>query len=181
MPSAPADLDGAEELVPDRPDPEDVLRRSLVRGVAILLPLVITLFVISFVLGFIYQQLTPLVDAVVGTGVVDSGLLFAVSTVLVFFALVLAIGFLAEFAPGDHQFSDDLDHLMASLPGIGSVYTSFNEMTELLLDSDTDSFQDVEIVEYPGEDGRDAEEDGAPADGDGRDVDGDGAPADEGR
>jgi len=152
MPSAPADLDAAGELVEDRPDPKAVFRRSLVRGIAILLPLVVTLFVVSFVLGFISQQLEPLVTAVVGTGVVDSEALVTVSAVVVFFGLVLLIGFVSEYVPGDHHLSDDLDHFMASIPGIGSVYTSFNEMSELLLDSDTDSFQDVKLVEYPGQD-----------------------------
>ena len=152
MPSASTDLEAAEELVAERPDPKAVLRRSFVKGLAVLLPLVITLLVVSFVLGFIFQQLGPIVDAIVGVGLVESEVLVAVATVVVFLAIVLVIGFLAEYAPGDHHLSDDLDHFMASLPGIGSVYTSFNEMTELLLDSDTDSFQDVKLVEYPGKD-----------------------------
>ena len=152
MPSASAELEAAEELVAERPDPKAVLRRSFVKGLAILLPLVITLLVVSFVLGFIFQQLGPIVDAVVEVGIVESEILVAVATVLVFLAVVLAIGFLAEYTPGDHHLSDDLDHFMASIPGIGSVYTSFNEMTELILDSDTDSFQDVKLVEYPGQD-----------------------------
>ena len=152
MPSAPADLEAAEELVADRPDPKEVLWRSLVKGVAILLPLVVTLFVVSFVLGFVFEQLAPLVGAVVGTGVTDSEALVTVITLVLFLAVVLAIGFAAEFTPGDHHLNDQFDEFMASIPGIGSVYTSFNEMTELLLDSDTDSFQDVKLVEYPGED-----------------------------
>lgn len=152
MPSAPADLEAAEELVADRPDPKEVLWRSLVKGVAILLPLVVTLFVVSFVLGFVFDQLAPLVGAVVGTGVTDSEVLVTAITVVLFLTVVLAIGFAAEFTPGDHHLNDQFDEFMASIPGIGSVYTSFNEMTELLLDSDTDSFQDVKLVEYPGED-----------------------------
>jgi uncharacterized membrane protein len=150
MPSAPAELEAAEELVADRPDPKAVLRRSFIKGLAILLPLFITLMVVSFLLGFIFQQIGPIVDAVVGVGLVDSEIVVAFATVVVFLLVVLAIGFVAEYAPGDHHLSDDLDHFMASLPGVGSVYSSFNEMTELLLDSDTDSFQDVKLVEYPG-------------------------------
>jgi uncharacterized membrane protein len=152
MPTAPAELEAADEPVSDRPDPKAVLRRSFVKGLAILLPLVITLLVVSFVLGFLFQQLGPIVDAVVGTGLVESEIVVATTTVLVFLLVVLAIGFVAEYVPGDHHLSDDLDHFMASIPGVGSVYTSFNEMTELLLDSDTDSFQDVKLVEYPGTD-----------------------------
>ena len=152
MPSAPADIEAAEELVADRPDPKDVVRRSFIKGIAILLPLVVTLFVVSFVLGFVFDQLGPLVGAVVGTGVTESEGLVTAVTLLLFVGVVLAIGFAAEFTPGNHHLNDQFDEFMASIPGIGSVYTSFNEMTELLLDSDTDSFQDVKLVEYPGED-----------------------------
>ena len=152
MPSAPADLEAAEELIADRPDLKEVLWRSLVKGVAVLLPLVVTLFVVSFVLGFVFDQLAPLVGAVVGTGVTDSKALVTAITLALFLGIILVIGFTAEFTPGNHRLNDQFDEFMSSIPGIGSVYTSFNEMTELLLDSDTDSFQDVKLVEYPGED-----------------------------
>jgi uncharacterized membrane protein len=40
---------------------------------------------------------------------------------------------------------------MESIPAVGRVYTSFNQMSSLLLNSDTDSFQEVKLVEYPTE------------------------------
>ncbi|WP_336135760.1 DUF502 domain-containing protein [Natronomonas amylolytica] len=154
MPSAPADIEAAEEVISERPDPKDVLTRSFIKGLAILLPLVITLLVISFVLGFIADALSPLVAALQQTAFFgansDSAIL--VLTLTVFVALVLAIGAIAEYGSGSGRMSSQFDAFMGSVPGIGSVYTSFNEMSELLLDSDTDSFQDVKLVEYPGKD-----------------------------
>jgi len=41
------------------------------------------------------------------------------------------------------------DDLMTSIPGVGPIYSSFNEMSELLLDSQSQSFKDVKFVEYP--------------------------------
>lgn len=91
IPPAPSDLQGATDLVEEGPDPQHVLRRPFIKGIAILLPLVVTLLVISFVLGFIYRQLTPLVGAVVQTGLLDSQILVAVITVVIFLLAVLII------------------------------------------------------------------------------------------
>jgi len=43
------------------------------------------------------------------------------------------------------------DTAIARVPGIGSVYTSFNEMSKMLRSSDTQSFQEVKLVEFPSE------------------------------
>lgn len=151
MLSGPTDGDVPEELVADRPDPKEVLRRSFIKGAAIVFPLVITLFVVSFVLGFVWAQINPIVAAVVSATFLEGELFVTLTTLVVFLALVFVIGAYAEYG-SNRGFSNQFDEFMASIPGVGSVYTSFNEMSELLLDSDTDSFQDVKLVEYPGRD-----------------------------
>jgi uncharacterized membrane protein len=40
---------------------------------------------------------------------------------------------------------------MARIPGIGSIYGTLDQVSEMLLESDTDSFQEVVLVEYPSE------------------------------
>lgn len=152
MPSAPADLEAADELISQRPDPKDVLRKSFIKGLAILLPLLVTLFVLSFVLGFVFQQLTPVADAIVQVTPLQSEVAVVVSTVVLFLLFVVGVGSVAEYGTDNDRLSVQFNEFMASIPGLGSVYTSFNEMSELLLDSDTDSFQDVKLVEYPGKD-----------------------------
>jgi len=152
MPSAPGDIEAAEELIPERSDPKDVLRKSFIKGLAILLPLLVTLFVLSFVLGFVFQQLNPVATAVVQVTPFQSEIVVAASTVILFLLLVVGVGSVAEYGTENDRLSDQFNEFMASIPGLGSVYTSFNEMSELLLDSDTDSFQDVKLVEYPGKD-----------------------------
>ncbi|MFC7027008.1 DUF502 domain-containing protein [Halomicroarcula sp. GCM10025710] len=42
-----------------------------------------------------------------------------------------------------------LETVLSRIPGVGSLYRSLDEMSELLLDSDTDSFQEVKLVEFP--------------------------------
>ena len=154
MPSAPADVEAAKEFVSERPEPREAIRKSFVAGLAVLLPLVITLLVVSLVLGFIVNTLDPLVVALQETPFFGPGSdsLIVVLSMLVFVGLVVTIGAISEYSSASGRISRQFDEFMESIPGVGSVYTSFNEMSELLLDSDTDSFQDVKLVEYPGED-----------------------------
>ncbi len=99
MPSAPADLEAAEELVAERPGPKEILRRSFISGLAVLLPLVVTLFVISFVVGFLANTLDPLVAVLQETpyfGPGSDGIILALS-IFSFVCIVVLIGIVAEF------------------------------------------------------------------------------------
>lgn len=129
----------------------ELLRRSLVSGVAIVVPLVVTLAVLGLTLNVLSQGLNPVVGLV--QGLTPNRELNAVLIELTaagsLLCLLFVLGFLAEFGPGDGRLAAQFDDVMASIPGIGSVYSSFDEMSDLLLDSDTDSFQEVKLVEYP--------------------------------
>ena len=129
------------------------LRDALITGAAITIPLVVTLVIVGFAINFVSNALNPVV------GVVYQGLGLSslprygvkVAAGITLFAVVLLVGLVAQRRPDDGSFENSFDQLMARIPGIGSIYTSFNEMSELLLDSDTDSFQEVKLVEFPDE------------------------------
>jgi uncharacterized membrane protein len=127
----------------------EAFRDAFVRGLAILLPLVVTLLVISIVLGFIANAISPLVTAIVGFPGFESRTLVTILTLAVFAAIVVVIGLAAEHGTHGNRLRSQMDAFIGSIPGVGSIYTGFNEVSELLLDSDTDSFQDVKLVEYP--------------------------------
>lgn len=137
----------------ERDDPRTILRRSLVSGVAIALPLLVTLVVVGFVLNFVQRTLNPAVGLVVWmTGTENPNpLVVEAVTILLFVLVIFVVGFVSVYHHGGERINRRLDELMESIPGIGSVYTSFNEMAELLMDSDTESFRDVKLVEYPTE------------------------------
>jgi uncharacterized membrane protein len=137
------------EIVGRRKSPREVLRESLVTGAAIILPLAVTLLVLSFVVNFLSNALSPISSTAVGSLPIQSELLIQAITVLVLIVVMFVVGFLAEYTTSGSSVGQQFDGFMESIPGIGSVYTSFNEMSELLLDSDTDSFQDVKLVQYP--------------------------------
>jgi uncharacterized membrane protein len=135
--------------------PKEVVRRSLITGTAIILPLGVTLLVLGFVANSISGQLDPVTNAIQNSQFVAQDteeLLIELVTLAALVTVILVLGFLAEFTERGTKLGQQFDELMAALPGIGSVYTSFDEMSDIMLDSDTDSFQDVKLVEYPGDD-----------------------------
>ena len=139
------------DSTPTSPAVTDFLKDAFIRGLAILLPLVVTLLILSLVLGFIADLVSPLVVALVGSTLFESRLLVTTLTLAVFAAVVVAIGIWTEYGASGGQFAAQFDSFMTAIPGIGSIYRSFDEVSELLLDSDTDSFQEVKLVEYPTE------------------------------
>lgn len=144
----PTDRDAEQK---ERDDPRTVLERSLVTGMAIALPLLVTLVVLGFVLNFVLNTLNPAVGLVrFVTGTTNPPpLLVETVTILLFVLGIFVLGFVSEYHPSGQQIGSQLDEFMESIPGLGSVYRSFNEMAELIVDSDTESFRDVKLVEYP--------------------------------
>lgn len=132
--------------------PREIVRRSLITGVAIALPLLVTLVVVGFVLNFVSNTLNPAVTLteLLGLGGVPR-VLVEVITILLFVGAIFVVGYVSEYRSEGEKLNQRFDEFMGSLPGVGSVYTSFNEMSELLLDSDTESFREVMLVEYPTE------------------------------
>lgn len=145
-----ADIESPDELL--EREPAEVVRTSLIRGAAILIPLAVTLAVFGFVLDFISGLLNPVVIAVEGLPMLETlvgGAVIKVLAAIGIVGLVLVVGFLAEYRSESGKLGQSFDQFMVSIPGLGSVYRSFNQMSELLLESETDSFQEVRLVEYP--------------------------------
>jgi len=129
------------------------LRRMLISGAAVTVPLVVTLLVLAFAVNFVLEIISPVVSVVADTFEVGrdlSGLVKEGIAVVVLLVTTLVIGFVAETRSGD-GLERAFDAAMARIPGIGSVYTSFNEMSKMLLANDTQSFKEVKLVEYPAE------------------------------
>ena len=126
-------------------------REVFISGAALTIPALVTVIilvvVVDFVLGIISPATTLITDSL-GVGQNVAMVYQEVLGVLVLVALIFAVGVVAETRSGD-SLERVFDTAMARIPGVGSVYTSFNEMTELLLSNDTQSFQEVKLVEFP--------------------------------
>jgi len=111
----------------------------------------VTLVVLGAVVNFVSQQLNPVVGLLTSvTGLQpasDTALKFI--TILSLIAAIFCIGVWTERRPNRSGFGALFDTLVSRIPGVGSLYQSIDEMSGLLLDSDTDSFQEVKLVEFP--------------------------------
>jgi uncharacterized membrane protein len=128
------------------------VQSTMVAGLAVSIPLIVTLIVLGFVIDFVSGTLEPvvtIVESVIGTGVPDFTV--KVITFLLLVVGIFVVGAVTQRRPEDTAGETSFDQVMARIPGLGSLYTSFNKMSRLLLESDTDSFRDVKLVELPDE------------------------------
>jgi uncharacterized membrane protein len=135
----------------ERVSPRKRLRSAFLTGFAMTIPLIVTLFVVGFAVNFLTNTVNPLVglvDSTFGTGplpeIVTEGLVIGVALVS-----ILLIGLVAEQNPAGGSVETTVNQVISRIPGVGSLYASFDEMSELLLNSDTESFQEVKLVEFP--------------------------------
>jgi uncharacterized membrane protein len=142
----------------------DRVREWLIRGAALTIPFLITVMVLGFVLNFLSNVLTPVVEAArvlgfigpvvaiaraVGLGPAFGSVLIEFGAVFALVAIVLVVGFVADATASERTFAKWFHTAMEAIPGVGSVYTSFRRMSDVLLESDTSSFQDVKLIEFP--------------------------------
>jgi uncharacterized membrane protein len=130
-------------------------KRALLTGFALTIPIFVTLLVIGFVVNFLSNVLDPVVifafeatGSRLQQGETSSYLLKIVALALLL-ATIFSIGFVSERRSGSSRIEAVFDATIQRIPGIGSIYTSFDEMSEMLLDSDTQSFQEVVLIEHP--------------------------------
>lgn len=129
------------------------VRQSIVSGTAIVIPVLVTIVVLFAGFDILSGLLAPLVipiDQWLG-GQAQAGLLAKGLAVVVLGTLILAIGAVTESEYGGDRIERGVDRTMARIPGIGSIYGTLDQVSEMLLESDTDSFQEVVLVEYPSE------------------------------
>jgi uncharacterized membrane protein len=121
------------------------LRRYLVAGILIWLPILVTVWVVSFIVRIMDQTLLLLPpayqpEALVGFALPGLGAVFA-------FAVVLATGLLVTNLIG-RQLVVFWEELLARIPVVRSVYSGVKSFTESVF-SQSNSFRKVVMVEYP--------------------------------
>ncbi|MBX0347735.1 MULTISPECIES: DUF502 domain-containing protein [Haloarcula] len=148
----------SDRRAPSRVSPTTVrttARRAVVTGFALTIPLLVTLLVMGVIVNALSNVLDPIVAftfEMTGSQIrpsETSPLLLKVFALVVLVVGVFCIGFVAERRSGNGRIESAFDATMKRIPGVGSLYTSFDEMSDMLLDSDTQSFKEVVLVEYP--------------------------------
>lgn len=146
------------QAIPDA-DPQDhsvvgYLRDALTTGAAVVLPILVTIFALNFAvstLGGLLEPAVVVLNRSVFAGGQFSPLTVELAALLVVLLSFLVTGLVAKSDVGQHSIYPRVEGWIASIPVVGPVYTSVDELGEMFLDSDTESFQEVKVVEYPSE------------------------------
>jgi len=144
----------------------DRARQTLLTGIAITIPLVITLYLFTIALDFVSSALDPFIAVLQWFGVIQEfervrfiSLLIDVGVygfvvdfftelvaLLVLFVLVAAVGTVGRHHYGERVI-DVVDLTITSIPGVGTVYRSFRRMGDVMLDDGGENFQEIKLVQ----------------------------------
>jgi uncharacterized membrane protein len=123
-----------------------LLRNWLINGLLATLPLILTIYILSSIIGFfdsiIIKNLineNSWLNEIPGLGLIIT------------FIMMLLIGFIATNFLGKYVFSA-LENLINRVPFAGSLYKLFKQIFETVLSSSSNSFKDVILIEYPRKD-----------------------------
>lgn len=134
-------------------------------GIAIIVPLIVTIYLLSLALDFVTDALRPFVGFLRWLGLVEAvrslrlvavlvdlgiyryvvDVLYEGIALLVLLGAVVVVG-----SVGHHRFGERVigvvDLAIASVPGIGTVYRSFRRMGDVVLDEGADNFREIKLV-----------------------------------
>lgn len=132
-----------------RDDPESFRERRqefrtvVLTGLAIVVPVLITTYVIWFAVSILGDLIQPLVELLELAGV---EVLSRVIALLFLIGFVIGVGVLAQYRYGE-RLVETFDYLLTSIPVIGTVYRSVRRVGDMAFDSDTRDFEGVKLVE----------------------------------
>jgi len=167
---------------PDIPEPADKARKAsrsayrsfvdvVLTGLVVIVPLVITLYVLTAAWGFIADALRPFIQVLQWAGLIESvkqvgfvdflitvgvysdvvDFLTTITALLILSLVIVGVGLLTRVRYGE-RLIDFFDALVGTIPGVGSLYGSFRRMGDAMLESSVDNFQEVVLVEFPYDD-----------------------------
>ncbi|ELZ40243.1 DUF502 domain-containing protein [Halorubrum tebenquichense] len=144
----------------DESSAAQLLRRAFLTGVAVVVPAVITLVVLAFAFNAVYDYLDAFSSAVVAVspglglpivGAIPREAAIEIATPVVFVAAIVLLGAAVESSRYGERAVDYVDEAVERIPGVGSVYQGFRQMSDAMLDSDSGNFREVVLVEFPTE------------------------------
>lgn len=128
-----------------------LLRQSFLTGTAIVLPVLLTAFIFLIIVDLLSGLLNPLVIPIQEGIGARSPLVPQLLATAVLLATILFVGLFTESRVAGDRLKDGLDSGMGRIPGISSIYGPLDQISTMLLEGDTQNFQDVVLVEFPKE------------------------------
>ena len=131
---------------------EQQLKTRFLTGIAVVIPLAVSAWVLLSLFTFVGGVLSPISGILAERGVESSTVLIIIQalSVVLIVILVLVIGTVAQQQVGENIINT-VDSYVTQLPGIGSVYQTTRQMSDLVLDPSEDGaqFREVKLVEFP--------------------------------
>jgi len=122
------------------------MKKYLLTGLLVLVPLVITLWVLSFIIGILDQSLLLLPiawhpDNLLGVHIPGLGVILTV-------VVVLVTGLLVRNVFGQRLLSW-WEHVLRRIPFVNAIYNSVKQVSDTLLSESGNAFGKVLLVRYP--------------------------------
>lgn len=145
MPNGRTTFHGVEKSI------GDYLRQTLLTGTAIVLPVLITAFLFLLIIEFLSGLLNPLVIPIQEGFGIKSRLVPQLISLIVLALTIFFVGAFTESRFGGDRLKEGLDTTIAHIPGIRSIYGPLDQISTMLLEGDTQNFQEVVLIEFPKE------------------------------
>lgn len=130
------------------------IRRNLVRGLLLVLPLIVTIWLIQLLFGFVSRDATPRLQRLVewiGVEPPDGTIgrvLFSVASVLITAGLIYALGLIGSNFTG-RRWLRWFESWILRVPLVGSVYGPLRQLLDSFGSDREENFSRVVLVEYP--------------------------------
>ncbi|MFT4944339.1 MAG: putative membrane protein [Halovenus sp.] len=127
------------------------LKRSFVAGIVLLIPLVVTLYVLQLLVGFAVQFIDPVVQNAELEGFTgDVELLARAVAVGLILIVVTIVGYIAQQPAGQRLFGS-LGRLVSVIPVVRTIYSTIRQMATSFSSAET-SYDSLVLVEFPRKD-----------------------------
>jgi uncharacterized membrane protein len=126
----------------------ETLRGSLVAGIVLVAPLVVTIVAVRFVLGWLRGFLNPIIENTGLTGLVANIEIAAqIIAFLVLLLIVAILGYIAQKSVGERAFGL-FDRAVGLIPMVSVIYGSVRQVSDALL-KEQSRYESVVAVEFP--------------------------------
>lgn len=144
-----------------RKSTRETLRESFVTGLAVVVPVLVTVIVLAIAFQYVYNYL-----GILARGIIDAGdlvnipvygdipvglVVIQLATPAVLLVVILMVGVFTNTTEWGERAVNYFDYFISQIPAVGGVYESFRQMSDVMLESDTQSFREVKLVEFPHE------------------------------
>lgn len=125
------------------------LRNAFLTGLLLVAPLVVTVWALKLIVGFLGGSITPLFSPYLPAALMQlPSLVWDVLTTIVVVILITLLGYLSHLFLG--QFLGTVaERIIHSIPGIGGFYNSVKQFIETFGARDRQQFSKVVLVQFP--------------------------------